>query len=399
MDWLVVLIAFFALGAGVSALVCAFNDRRFIKSRVRSFEKTVSEAERLFDRHCRLADELAHEIKNPLAAIACSAESLQHLLGDKLPPDQRRCVQHISEYASHALRLVSDYLDVHRLSAGAIVAKREPVRIITIVQSVCGMLDALAKRNHITLTQRILDPEVSVLADPRHLKQILFNLAHNAVKYTPANGMVVIEAERAPGGRVVARVIDSGCGLSQEQCARIFLPYERLEDSTSRGREGLGLGLAICRDLVRLQGGSIDVQSEEGRGSVFEIVLEEVAVPVRARTNILVLEEGIPSTDSLAAMITACGGLVETVGQATSAIRALTEGHYDAVVLNASNYSDKGVLAQVLSQLSDCKNGARVVAAGVAPEDAHTLMALGADACLSIPLSSGEFFESLRDTK
>jgi signal transduction histidine kinase len=212
---------------------------------------------------------VTHELRTPLNAILGFGELLAL---DQLSETQRHSVEQILAGGRHLLALVEDLLDLSSLSAGNLELSARPVEVGTqITQAIALCRPLAAERSLAVGVETPVEPLVT-LADPHRLKQVLLNLISNAIKYNRHGGSVTLRA--APDGkdRVRIDVIDSGIGMTGDQIARLFRPFERL-DASRRGVEGNGLGLAVSKALIEAMDGSIQVVSSPGAGSVFTLRL------------------------------------------------------------------------------------------------------------------------------
>jgi len=212
----------------------------------------------------------SHELRTPLHGIMNIAESVvtkeKETMSERSVKDMELLIT-ISRRMSHML---GDLLDVARLQEQRIVLEKEPLQIQSIVPGVIGMLRFMTEGKPVQMRMDIADTMPPVMADEKRLVQILYNLLHNALKYTE-KGMILVFAEIREG-RAVIHVSDTGVGMDEQTQARVFLPYEQGSYGISDGR-GIGLGLSICKQLVELHGGTLTVQSELGKGSVFRFDL------------------------------------------------------------------------------------------------------------------------------
>ncbi|WP_207461869.1 ATP-binding protein [Azospirillum sp. SYSU D00513] len=221
---------------------------------------------------------MSHEIRTPMNGVL----GMLDILGrSPLDGDQERSVTVIRESAMSLMRIIDDILDFSKIEAGKLDLDPVPTRLDGLFDGVLATLDPVAGRKGVDLAASV-DPSVPpwLSADPVRLRQILMNLAGNAVKFTE-NGSVTLTAESLgrEGETVRLRlcVSDTGIGLTRAQADRLFQPFAQAEGSTTRRYGGTGLGLSICRQLVQLMGGCIGVQSEPGKGSLFWI---ELPLPV-----------------------------------------------------------------------------------------------------------------------
>lgn len=241
----------------------------------------------LLNEQLRRADKLkdqflantSHELRTPLHSIMNIAQTVITKEQEKLNAGSMENMQLLLMISRRMSHMLGDLLDVARLKEHRIVLQQEPLRIQSIVPGVIGMLNYMVDGKPIQLRMDIGESLPPVLADEKRLVQILFNLLHNAVKYTEEGTISV--AAKTVDGCVVIVVSDTGVGMDEETQARVFLPYEQGKYGISDGR-GIGLGLSICKQLVELHGGTFTVRSELGKGSVFRFELplaDEAGVP------------------------------------------------------------------------------------------------------------------------
>jgi signal transduction histidine kinase len=229
--------------------------------------------------------QVSHELRNPLNSILAFG---QLLALDELSESQRHSVEQILAGGHHLLALLEDLLDLSHL-AGALEAARRPVNVAEEIAQAVALCRPLAGERSLTLSGEPREEPLWALADPRRLKQVLLNLVSNAVKFNRAGGSVALRAAAEPDGRVRIDVADTGPGLTAEQISRLFAPFERL-DAGRRGIEGNGLGLAVSKALAEAMGGSLEVASIPGAGSVFSLRLaaaqaDRPAVEVRPQAD------------------------------------------------------------------------------------------------------------------
>jgi two-component system sensor histidine kinase ChiS len=212
----------------------------------------------------------SHELRTPLHGILSIAQTIlaneQSAIQGKSYKDMELLVT-ISRRMSYML---DDLLDVVRLQDKRILLRQESLSIPSIVPAVMDMLAYMTEGKPIQMQMQIAQSTPPVWADEKRLVQILFNLLHNALKYTD-EGFVRVTAE-AGKDKLIIRVSDSGAGMDKETQERVFLPYEQGLYGISDGG-GIGLGLSICKHLVELHGGELFVQSEPGKGSIFSFAL------------------------------------------------------------------------------------------------------------------------------
>ncbi|HTP27019.1 MAG TPA: ATP-binding protein [Anaeromyxobacteraceae bacterium] len=203
----------------------------------------------------------SHELRTPVAAIRAAAETL--LAGALADPDgARRFVDMVARQAERLARLTQDLLDLSRIESGQWSMELGPVELSPLVQGVLDLHADRAEEKELRLTCEV--PEgLSAQADARALEQVLVNLIDNAVKYTPAGGLVTVGAA-ADGSGVTLTVDDTGPGIDRHHLPRLFERFYRVDPGRSREQGGTGLGLAIVKHLTQAQGGEVGVESGSG---------------------------------------------------------------------------------------------------------------------------------------
>jgi len=225
---------------------------------------------------------MSHELRTPLNAVMGYAQILK--MDDGLSPKQRNGLDIIHSSGQHLLTLIVDILDLSRIEAGKAELRVAPVDLVQRLQAVIDIMRVMAEDKHIALSLQ-LDPLLPavVLADEKRLNQVLLNLLGNAVKFTHVGGVTllarVLPSADAPPGHVRLRfeVQDTGVGIAEDQAVRLFEPFEQAGSAEQRVG-GTGLGLAISRQLVRMMGGEIQLESRLAQGSRFWF---EISVPVQ----------------------------------------------------------------------------------------------------------------------
>ncbi|MDN5486388.1 MAG: ATP-binding protein, partial [Pseudomonas sp.] len=216
---------------------------------------------------------VSHEVRSPMNAVLAAIELLEHT---PLDEQQRHFTQLANSGANTLLRLVDDVLDISRMEAGELTLTLEPVDLWALVQQVVEEYRAGAEEKGLLLTLSGERPSGPLMLEGMRLSQVLRNLISNAVKFTEVGGvevqLKVVEWPEVPVPHVLIRIIDSGIGLSQQAQASLFRPYARAKHSYKR-TGGSGLGLVICRRLVRLMSGELTLNSTQGVGTEVEVKL------------------------------------------------------------------------------------------------------------------------------
>ncbi|WP_245856191.1 hybrid sensor histidine kinase/response regulator [Paenibacillus rigui] len=212
----------------------------------------------------------SHELRTPLHGIMNIAENVVMKEKEKMQAKSVKDMELLITISRRMAHMLGDLLDVVRLQEHRIVLRQEPLNIQSIVPGVIMMLRFMTEGKPIQLHMEIAATMPPVMADEKRLVQILYNLLHNALKYTE-EGSITVSAETHDGHAVIY-VSDTGVGMDEETQKRVFLPYEQGTYGIHDGR-GIGLGLSICKQLVELHGGAITVRSELGKGSAFSFRL------------------------------------------------------------------------------------------------------------------------------
>ncbi|WP_298670398.1 hybrid sensor histidine kinase/response regulator [uncultured Sphingomonas sp.] len=219
---------------------------------------------------------LAHELRNPVAALGGGL----HLLKRRGDSEQGAAIrEQMERQLFHLSRLVEDLLDISRISEGKISLKRERVALNEVLRSAIEVSRPNLEAGGHVFTQQLPDEPVWLDADHTRLAQVIGNLLNNAAKYTPAGGEISLTARRV-GGDVEIVIADTGIGIPLEMQSRIFQIFAQVEDHRARAQGGLGIGLALVKQLVALHGGTITVASGgPGKGSVFTVRMPLVDGP------------------------------------------------------------------------------------------------------------------------
>ena len=218
-------------------------------------------------------DNMSHELRTPLNAIIGFSELLVDQKFGALNPDQRDSMNDILTSGRHLLDLITDILDLTKITAGKLELRPEPFSISAAMAQACMVVKDIARQKSIKIDiEKDLDGD-EVCLDPLRFKQILYNLVSNAVKYTPDNGAVKIQIQKNGHKQVRLQVSDTGIGITKEDLPRLFCEFEQIDSSLAKRAQGTGLGLALTKKIVELQNGSISVESEVGIGSTFTVIL------------------------------------------------------------------------------------------------------------------------------
>jgi signal transduction histidine kinase len=255
--------------AGVLALAVTDMVRRVVMNEVGrvTLDGMYDEAQKIIDAREEILRIVAHDLRNPLNTISMATTML---IEDPVPEQARvsslRIIQRSGERMN---RLIQDLLSVTTIEAGRLSIAPQKMSVPELLREASETLGPLAKEKGITLTVNGADDLPAVRGDHARVLQVIGNLVGNAVKFTPAGGTITLSAIRADG-RVQCSVADTGPGIPAAQIPRLFGKFWQAKRGDGRG---VGLGLAIARGIVEAHGGTIEVQSELGKGSVFTFML------------------------------------------------------------------------------------------------------------------------------
>lgn len=267
-------------GAQVIAVIRDVTERRkteqqlftLQQSYMHELEARQRESERLNRLKSEFMASISHELRTPLHTIIGFAELLGEDGESPLDERQKRFLQHIQTDSQHLLGLINDVLDLSRIEAGGLRLTPQSLLLLPEITETVSALRPYATERRVAVAIDTSWNEISVSADPLRVRQILYNLLSNGIKFTPAGGSVKVSiSKEEPFVRVT--VTDTGVGIPEEECSRIFDKFYQTGYTAVGTRQGTGLGLTICKQLVELQGGTIWVESEPGRGSRFHFTL------------------------------------------------------------------------------------------------------------------------------
>ena len=333
----------------------------------------------------------SHEIRTPLNGILGMT---QVMLADPRTDAATRDRVSVVHGAGVTMRaLVDDILDVAKMETGNLTIEERTFDLCRTLTESTRMWDEQARAKGLTFTIDLLDCPAGIVGDPARLRQIVFNLLSNALKFTLV-GSVHLRAARQ-GDRYEISVRDTGIGIAPERHEEIFESFRQADATTTRQFGGTGLGLTICRNLARAMGGDVLVESEEGQGAVFtlSLPLREEAVETDTPVDLpclgtLVIDRNPISRAKLRVLVEAAGGSVEAVGEVDAGVALATTRNPCRILVDDQVLGPPDDAARALGGLVEVAPDARVVVlrrADGASRDA--LLAAGATVVLDRPLA------------
>jgi cell cycle sensor histidine kinase DivJ len=269
--------AHFSAERAADGSLCGFIVQAFDisgeKSAGEELEAARTEARSANEAKTRFLAAVSHELRTPLNAILGFSDILLgEYFGRFENERQKEYVGLVNQSGHHLLAVVNAMLDMSKIEAGRYELVKEPFAVDAVLRSVDEMLALEASRKGVVLSTRVSRGLDEVVADCRAVKQILINLANNAIKFTDEGGVVTIDATMS-GNRLELRVSDTGIGIPADKLQMIGMPFMQVQNDYTRRYDGTGLGLALVKGLVALHGGEFSIESVEGRGTVITVTL------------------------------------------------------------------------------------------------------------------------------
>ena len=387
---------------------------------VDTFNTMVAEIERRDDQlrsASRLKDEflaaLSHELRTPLNAVLGWVQVLRAAPADA--NTQTRAYESIERNARAQASLIEDLLDISRIVTGKLSFKSEPVDLVPIIDAACEVVRPAADAKNISMTRHLMPSPQWVAGDPNRLQQIAWNLLSNAVKFSNMGGHVDVSLH-ADAQQYFFEVRDDGMGISAEFLPHVFDRFRQADGSMTRRHGGLGLGLAIARDLAELHGGSVMADSGGlGKGSTFTVVIPRQGAhhpaPREATSShanalagmsVLVVDDDEDTRDVLREAVRAAGGAVDTAGSGDAALRSLRDRPVDLILCDLAMPGMDGYeLMRRIRAAGPRGNGPAAVAvsahAGTLAE--ARAREVGFQAFVAKPYSTDALFEAIAEAR
>jgi PAS domain S-box-containing protein len=256
------------------------RDRTDLRTHVDSLENQVALRDAAIERTRGFLRTLGHELRNPLAPLRNAAEIIKRL---HQVPQVGQAAEVIMSQVDVLVRLTSDLVEVTRLEAHKVALDLAPVDLREVLQSACAMFTPLARERQIDLQLMLPQGALMVMLDAQRFQQVTSNLLTNAIKYTPAGGHIWMKPTQE-GRDVVFRIQDTGVGIAPQLLPRLFDLFSRGESAQQMAPSGLGVGLAVVKEIVELHGGTVQARSPgHGHGAEFVVRLPASDPPDRPR--------------------------------------------------------------------------------------------------------------------
>jgi PAS domain S-box-containing protein len=328
---------------GAINMLIDITERKRIESLLADQAKELSDLHRRKDEFLAM---LSHELRNPLAPLTNAVQLLRRNRGGNLAT-ANHALTIIERQVRQLTRLVDDLLEVSRITTGRIQLREELLAGASVVERAVEATRSQIEGKGHRLRVSLPDEPVWLRADSARLEQVLVNLLNNAAKYTDPGGEISVNTSIS-GGRFIVRVRDSGIGIPAELKSRVFDLFTQAERSLDRSDGGLGIGLALARRLIEMHAGSIDVESEVGKGSEFTISLpvalapQSVSMPTSHSTHthksaphrILIVDDNQDSAETLAMLLRSHGHEVRMVFDSMRVLEAAWQFRPSVIVLD-----------------------------------------------------------------
>jgi PAS domain S-box-containing protein len=257
---------------GFAKVTRDLTERREAELRALNDARRVAAAEAANRTKAEFLATLSHELRTPLNAIAGYAELMELGVGGTITEQQATYLARIRRSQEHLLGIINDLLNYSRLETVRPHLEFRAINLHSLIEDTLAMIRVSAATKHVTVVKETCPAGLHAWADEQKLAQITLNLLSNAVKFTPSGGRITVSCDAARD-RVTIHVRDNGPGIDADNAGAVFEPFVQLGRSASTPKEGIGLGLAISRDLARAMKGDITLESTPGKGATFSIVL------------------------------------------------------------------------------------------------------------------------------
>ena len=368
---------------------------------------------------------MSHDIRTPMNVILGYAQLMENELNGKDIPETLEHLEKLQQSGNLLLSIINNVLDMARIESGRMEIDENYCQIEAVWKSLFAVFDEKARKKNISLHYTMNVEHEHVLTDVTKVKEILVNILSNAIKYTPAGGSVMVYVDELPcdeSGYMIVRirVNDTGIGMSPDYMTKIFDAFTREQNTTKSKIAGTGLGMSIVKNYVDLLGGTIDVESELGKGSTFTVTLKHRIADERYYVkkhieetgtgneilegrNILLAEDNDLNAEIAETILERAGLTIERVENGIQCVNRILEmpaGTYDMIFMDIQMPEMDGYKAtQAIRNLPDKDKACIPIIAMTAnafAEDKRKTMEAGMNAHLSKPLNVPELMDTIR---
>ena len=369
---------------------------------------------------------MSHDIRTPMNAILGYAQLMENELNGKDMPETLEHLEKLQQSGNLLLSIINNVLDMARIESGNMELDENYCRIEDVWKSLFAVFDEKARKKNIALHYTMNVEHEHVLTDVTKVKEILVNILSNAIKYTPAGGSVMVDVDELPcdeSGYMIARirVSDTGIGMSQDYLTKIFEAFTREQNTTKSKIAGTGLGMSIVKKYVDLLGGTIDVESEPGKGSTFTVTLKHkiadesyyvkkhieesgTGSEILEGRNILLAEDNDLNAEIAEAILESAGLKTERVEdgiQCVNRIMKMPVGTYDMILMDIQMPKMNGYKAtQAIRNLPDKDKACIPIIAMTAnafEEDKRDAIAAGMNGHIAKPIQVDKLLSILSE--
>ena len=405
-----------------AAAKLAANDTQKLNEKL---EIALKKAEDVSLAKTSFLNNMSHDIRTPMNAILGYAQLMENELNGKDIPEALEHLEKLQQSGNLLLSIINNVLDMARIESGRMEIDENYCRIEDVWKSLFAVFDEKARKKNISLHYTMNVEHEHVLTDVTKVKEILVNILSNAIKYTPAGGSVMVHVDELPcdeSGYMIVRIriSDTGIGMSRDYLTKIFEAFTREKITTKSKIAGTGLGMLIVKNYVDLLGGTIDVESELGKGSTFTVTLKhriaderyyvkkhieeiETGSEIIEGRNILLAEDNDLNAEIAEAILKRAGLTIERVENGIQCVNRILEmpaGTYDMIFMDIQMPEMDGYKAtQAIRNLTDKDKACIPIIAMTAnafAEDKRKTMEAGMNAHLSKPLNVPELMDTIR---
>ena len=405
-----------------AAAKLAANDTQKLNEKL---EIALKKAEDVSLAKTSFLNNMSHDIRTPMNVILGYAQLMENELNGKDIPEALEHLEKLQQSGNLLLSIINNVLDMARIESGRMEIDENYCRIEDVWKSLFAVFDEKARKKNISLHYTMNVEHEHVLTDVTKVKEILVNILSNAIKYTPAGGSVMVYVDELPcdeSGYMIVRIriSDTGIGMSRDYLTKIFEAFTREKNTTKSKIAGTGLGMSIVKNYVDLLGGTIDVESELGKGSTFTVTLKhriaderyyvkkhieeiETESEILEGRNILLAEDNDLNAEIAEAILKRAGLTIERVENGIQCVNRILEmpaGTYDMIFMDIQMPEMDGYKAtQAIRNLTDKDKACIPIIAMTAnafAEDKRKTMEAGMNAHLSKPLNVPELMDTIR---